>query len=258
MIPKIIHYFWAGDNPMPEKLLACMSSWKKYLPDYEFRFWNEDSFAGIDSVFVKEAADAKYWAYVADYVRIYALYHFGGVYMDTDVMLYRNLDDFLDNKAFIGKESSIHLDGGEQEMYLTTCIMASEAYNPFIGRILAYYDSLHFIQSDMDGLPPVLRYRLVVNSYILSEFAKADGYNPSPLFQEIQRLPSITIYPSHYFDPETTQRATVSRHFAVGSWRGPDYNKPEKITLAYKINWRIRYVFESLAKIFGYKLIKLR
>ncbi len=257
MIPKIVHYFWAGGR-IPEKLQACMDTWKVFLPDYEFRLWNEESFADNDSAFLRESIDAKVYGYTVDYARLYAMYHVGGIYMDTDVMLYRGLDEFLDNKAFIGKESSIHLDGGTQEMYLTACIMASEPGNPFIKKALDYYEGLHFIQSDMEDLPPTLKYRFVLGPYILSELAKIEGYNPNPLFQEIQRLPSITVYPSRYFDPEPTQRGKVSRHLAVGSWRGPDYNRPQKITLAYKINWRIRYIFESLAKVFGYKLLKLK
>ena len=85
MIPKIIHYCWFGPNPLPESAKFYINSWKKYLPDYELVLWNEKNFCISSIPYVKEAYESKKFAFVTDYVRLYALYHYGGIYMDTDV-----------------------------------------------------------------------------------------------------------------------------------------------------------------------------
>ena len=41
MIPKIIHYCWFGGNPLPESAKKCIASWRKSLPDYEIKDWDE-------------------------------------------------------------------------------------------------------------------------------------------------------------------------------------------------------------------------
>ena len=105
MIPKIIHYCWFGGKPMPELALKCIASWKKFLPEYELRLWNEDTF-DINSVpYVKEAYEARKFAFVTDYIRLWALEREGGVYMDTDVEVVKPIDEFLTHDAFCGFES---------------------------------------------------------------------------------------------------------------------------------------------------------
>ena len=90
MIPKIIHYTWFSGDEMPQIVNECMASWERHLPDYEFRLWDMDAIKDIDAVFLREALSVKKWAYAADYVRLYALYHEGGIYLDTDVMVYKS------------------------------------------------------------------------------------------------------------------------------------------------------------------------
>lgn len=95
MIPKIIHYCWFGGGKMPPLLKLCISSWKKHLPDYEIKQWNESNFDYNMSPLCREAYAARKWAFVADCCRIYALYTEGGIYLDTDIMVLRNFDEFL-------------------------------------------------------------------------------------------------------------------------------------------------------------------
>ncbi len=120
MIPKIIHYCWFGRGKLPELAFKCMDTWKKYLPDYQLRLWNEDTFDITSHPYVFEAYQSKKYAFVTDYVRLYALYHFGGIYMDTDVEVIRNLDELLDLPGFSGFES---------EKDVPTGIMACESHN---------------------------------------------------------------------------------------------------------------------------------
>ena len=84
MIPKIIHYTWFSGDEYPEKIKKCIDSWHRFMPDYEFRLWDMKSIENIDSPFLKEAIKMKKWAYAADMVRCYAVYNFGGIYLDTD------------------------------------------------------------------------------------------------------------------------------------------------------------------------------
>ncbi|WP_337518613.1 glycosyltransferase family 32 protein, partial [Alistipes ihumii] len=95
MIPKIIHYCWFGRGKMPELAEHCLASWRKFLPDYELKLWNEDSFDVNRLRFTRQAYERRKFAFVTDYVRLYALKSFGGIYMDTDVEVLRSLDDLL-------------------------------------------------------------------------------------------------------------------------------------------------------------------
>lgn len=104
MIPKIIHYCWFGGNPLPELAVKCIESWKKYCPDYEIKRWDESNFDLKCCDYVKEAYQAKKWAFVSDYVRFKVLYDEGGLYFDTDVELIKPIDDILARGPFMGVE----------------------------------------------------------------------------------------------------------------------------------------------------------
>ena len=101
MIPKKIHYVWVGGKEKPKDIKRCMKTWKKHLKDYEIIEWNESNFDIHSHPFVEAAYKAKKWAYVSDYIRMYAIYNYGGIYLDTDVLVLDNFDDMLDNKAFV-------------------------------------------------------------------------------------------------------------------------------------------------------------
>ena len=102
MIPKIIHYVWLGNAPLPEEMQECMDSWKRFMPDYELKCWDESTLGEFDCVFIREALEEKKWAFASDVIRLYAIHKYGGIYMDTDVMVYRSFDALLNNHAFIG------------------------------------------------------------------------------------------------------------------------------------------------------------
>lgn len=101
MIPKIIHYCWFGGNPLPEKEQKCIASWRTYCPDYEIIEWNENNFDINQNMYIKQAADEKRWAFVSDFARLDIIYRLGGIYLDTDVEIIRNLHPLLRNKALL-------------------------------------------------------------------------------------------------------------------------------------------------------------
>lgn len=259
MIPKIIHYVWLGDSPIPETMKKCMKSWKTMMPDYEWMCWNDESIKLIDSIFIKEALLEKKWAFASDVVRLYALYHHGGIYLDTDVMVYRSFDPLLSHHAFIGRENSMHIEGHRTENHLTTCCFGAEKGNPFIAKCLAYYDNRHFITSSDRTLPVALRLDIRTNSSIFCELARRIGYNPSVLANHLQNCENdvLTIYPSRCFDAVKVLQDTYAKHMALGTWRE---SKPKEYsyTLLYKIRWRILFVIEWILRQFNYIMVKLQ
>ncbi|MDR3128763.1 MAG: hypothetical protein LBU03_00695 [Tannerellaceae bacterium] len=103
-IPKKIHWCWLSKDPLPPRVKKCLKSWKRVMPDYEIICWDKERF-DIDSVqFVKDACAARKWAFAADYIRLYAVYTEGGIYLDSDVLVFRRFDCFLNHGAFSGIE----------------------------------------------------------------------------------------------------------------------------------------------------------
>lgn len=141
MIPKIIHYIWFGDKPYPDKIKKCINSWKKYLPDYNFMLWNEETFDIKNQCdFVKEAYKLKKYAFVSDYVRFYALYKYGGIYMDTDVEQLKPFgNDILNHELVLVLD-----DGG----YISGSTIMALPSNNFIKDSLEYYHKIKFIKKD--------------------------------------------------------------------------------------------------------------
>ena len=139
MIPKTIHYCWFGGNPKSKLIEKCIKSWEKYCPDYEIIEWNEKNFDLNCCDYVKEAYEAKKWAFVTDYVRIWALNTYGGVYLDTDVELKKSLDKFLSHNAFTGFE---------RENLPFTAVYGSEPNHSLCATILSYYENRHFLLPD--------------------------------------------------------------------------------------------------------------
>ena len=106
MIPKTIHYCWFGRNPKPRLVEKCIKSWKKHCPGYEIIEWNENNFDVFTCpLYVRQAYEAKKWAFVSDVARIYALKEHGGIYFDTDIVMVQDIDDLLENDAFVGFEN---------------------------------------------------------------------------------------------------------------------------------------------------------
>ena len=134
-IPKKIHYCWFGNNELPEEQKKYIETWKKHCPDYEIKEWNEKNFDINSNKYVKEAYEAKKFAFVSDYVRLHALYNEGGIYMDTDIEVLKSFDVFLKHTAFIGFEDLKHIGTG---------VIGAEKGNKWIRLLLKDYDNISF------------------------------------------------------------------------------------------------------------------
>lgn len=145
MIPKVIHYCWLSGEKYPRLVRKCIKSWKKLLPDYEIKLWDANSF-DFDSVpFVKEAFEKKKWAFVSDYIRLYALYTEGGIYLDSDVMIYKRFDDWHELNFFTGIETRTPQ---HEQFWIEAAIMGAMPGNEMIYECMKHYESIHFIKAD--------------------------------------------------------------------------------------------------------------
>ncbi|GLG91695.1 glycosyltransferase family 32 protein [Sellimonas catena] len=218
MIPKIIHYCWFGKGKMPELANKCIESWKKKCPDYEIIEWNEENFDINCCPYVKEAYESKKFAFVTDYVRLYAMYTQGGIYMDTDVEVKKNLDIFLENEAFSGFESKTKIQTG---------IMAAQKELPLFKELLDYYKDRHFI--DENGQQDT-----TTNVVTITKILSSKGFIPNGKYQVVA---GVTLYPQDYFCPLDDATGimhdsdnTAAIHWFNKSWVPKKYKLRSKIT----------------------------
>lgn len=211
MIPKIIHYCWFGGNQKSTLANKCMKSWEKFCPDYEIKEWNENTFdVSCAPDYVKQAHANKKWAFVSDYVRLWALYNCGGIYMDTDVEIIRNLAPLLNHKA---------VSGFEHGNYIQTAFMASEQGLEIFDDLLHDYDSISFINHDgtFDTTPNVKRITDKLSTHGLEQNNRK------------QTVSQITFFPSDYFAPKDfitgivrkTENTFIIHHYD-GTWLKPE------------------------------------
>jgi mannosyltransferase OCH1-like enzyme len=207
MIPKIIHYCWFGGAKHPKLMKKCIRSWQRILPDYELRIWTEDTFDIDTSVrYVQEAYREKKYAFVSDYVRLYALYNYGGVYLDTDVEVLKDFSPLLKTETIFGFE-----DVGK----ISTAFIAVEPRAEWIKELLDVYAHRNFILPDG-------RIDQTTNVEFISKYLANKNIDMQKGFVENK---SIIIYPIEYFSPkswssgryEITQD-TYTIHYFAGTW----------------------------------------
>lgn len=242
MIPRIIHYTWFSGEEMPDSIKDCIASWRQWLPDYEFRLWDMAAISDIDSIFLEEAISVKKWAFASDYVRLYALFHAGGIYMDTDVLVFKSFDDLLDKHVFIGKEQSLHTTPVtcNWAQYLTSHCMGAEPHADFIKECLRYYENRHFIHSMDEGLPQSLRYNYIILPYVQAVIARQYGYDWQPQIQTVQQCKDgLVVYPSDYFDGFDYLSGSYCQHLALGSWRKSAIQGKKKLSFLIRQKRRL-------------------
>ena len=219
MIPKIIHYCWFGGSEKPSNVANYINQWENILVDYEFIEWNEDSFNVKGNQYVSEAYSCNKYAFVSDYVRLYALYAFGGIYLDTDVEVLKDFDDVIDCSAFCGFESNDRL---------MTAVIGSEKKNGWIKVLLDSYNDKKFINADGS-------YNDVTNvTYITDIATRQFGLVLNGKAQILEK--DLCIYESDFFSPKdyNTGRLkvtsnTITIHHFTGTWKSKHELRKEKI-----------------------------
>ena len=207
MIPKTIHYCWFGRGEMPQLAQECIASWHRYMPEYTYKCWNEDSFDVQSVPYVNEAYEAGKFAFVSDYVRLWALEKEGGLYFDTDVEVYKTFDALLYLPAFAGFEGSKHLPVG-------TCVMASEAHGAWVTEMLTAYNGRHF-------LLPNGKQDLNTNVQFITSIMAENGFVQNGVEQDYKDL---HVFPVEFFSPRQTTGEfvrtdnTYCDHRGLASW----------------------------------------
>ena len=230
MIPKIIHYCWLSNDEYPEKIQYCINSWKKVLPDYEIMLWDLKRFDIESSEWCKQAFEVKKYAFAADYIRCFALYNYGGIYLDSDVEVLKSFDNLLSLPYFIGFDHSNQFE---------PAIMGYEPYNQVLKEMLVYYKDKSFINKDgtynVRPLPYVMEEVVKNHHKIISIENISDFIKDSKVF---------CIFPYEYFSPKRQDnlkieknKKTYSIHHFNASWYSPKQR-----------------LFKSVSKILGFRL----
>ena len=220
MIPKKIHYCWFGGKPLPKEVKKCIKSWKKYCPDYEIVLWNEDNFNVKCNKFVQTAYEEKAWAFVSDYARLKIIYENGGIYLDTDVEILKNLDELLKNKNYFTIQQC-------DKNINTGLGFGAIKKSKVIKEMMQVYDNIVFNKANKENIIcPIL------NTRILEKY----GFKYS---EKIEFLldGEITIYPPKYFDPLAPGNTenllcneTFSIHHYSASWEKKSIKIKRKIS----------------------------
>lgn len=243
MIPKTIHYCWFGRGPKPDSVFKNIESWHKFLPEYEFKEWNEDNFDINQNRYVREAYENRKFAFVTDFVRLYALYTEGGVYMDTDVEVLKTYNPFLHHHAFSGFET----DGN-----VPTGMMAAEKGSLWAKELLDGYNDRRFVMDDgsLD---------FTTNTTVITDYMVGKGLKLNNTYQDFPGL--CTMYPAAYFCPKDHRTGkirlsdkTVCIHHFAGSW----LNHSFKSKLRHGLKVKLTQICGEKASILLSDLITLR
>ena len=246
MIPKIIHYCWFGGNPLPELEQRCLASWHLHMPDWEYKWWNEETFdIAAAPLYVRQAYEARKYAFVSDYVRLWALEKFGGLYMDVDFMVYRPFDAIMDKyPAFAGYE-------GSKRNPVMQGVLASEPHGAWVKDMLETYLDRKYILPDgkLDMTPNTSYFtdRLEAQGFI-ADGKEKDFYLNDGTFM-------LHVFPVHYFCPVLTTgedvrtEETYCEHMGESSW---NTNKGWKTKLMHMFSpkWKTR-IIKLKRKILG-------
>jgi hypothetical protein len=242
-IPKIIHYCWFGGNPLPDLAKKCIASWRKYLPDYEIKEWNETNFDVYQIPYVAEAYKLKCYAHVSDYARFWILYHYGGVYFDTDVEVIKPLDDIIARGSYAGFEcqegTSFDNPNGNMNPGLGMAICKG---HPFIAKMLDYYKGHHYI-----------RWNGRNTGNITLQVTKFLDYDHKEVLEDgIISVSGLYIYPIEYFCPlnyytgemHITEHTHTIHHY-LASWL-------KKGNRLQGIIQRVKYILTRIRCMFIY------
>lgn len=246
MIPKIIHYCWFGGNEEPEDVKKCIASWRKFLPDYEIRRWDETNYDVNKCQYMADAYKEKKWAFVSDYARIDVVCEYGGIYLDTDVEVIRSFDDLLSEQMFCGFESRDpigykHVDEVEYSINLGLGYGAEKGHI-VLKQIMELYHQLNFYNEDGTlNLVACPRYQ----TQILCNF----GLIPN---NKTQRLSNCIAYSPEYFCPQSNisdrmiyplDKSYSIHHFTI-TWA------PKRDVMEYKLRGKyIKYLPSKMASL---------
>lgn len=240
MIPKIIHYCWFGKKPLPKLAKKCLRSWKKHCPDFSFLLWNEENFDVNVNLFVKQSYEVGNYAFVSDFVRLYVVYQYGGIYLDTDVQLIKSVNSLLDYDAFFGFEG-VYPNG---EYYVATGLgFGSICRHPLLKMLINDYEKRNVVSKD--GVLVETRACPIINRDIFMKYGFV-------MNGKTQIIDNTILLDQSYLCPimfnntvKLIKKNTISIHYYAATWVEQSENKKRVIR---NRNNKIKHYIE---KIFG-------
>lgn len=225
MIPKIIHLCWFGNDPYPVEIKVCLDTWKRLLPDFQVKVWNFEKAKAIGCAFIDEALEARQWAFAADAVRFYAVLTDGGVYMDSDIFLYKRFDDFMQNEVF----TTFMTEEGETGTGLQAAFFLAPSGDEFCRKVWEYYTTHHF--KNEDGT-----FNKTISPIVMERIASSYQFDKNN--RDTQLLDNLWVYPTAYLLPRKKYPKTdntFAEHRIYGSWR--------KRKLSRMIDLKLNHIF---------------
>lgn len=246
---KTIHYCWFGQKPLPEKLQQCLASWSELMPGWEIKRWDETTFDVYSTMWTQGAYDAEKYAFVSDYVRLLALYEEGGLYLDTDVKLIKNMEHlFADYDAFTCFEN---------HQYVTSAVIAAPKHHPLIKKFLEFYQNQKFssqIVSENEANVKMMTSVLCQYGLILNDSEQ------NILTRDVNgAMHRFHIFPQTYFCPldfwhnKNFSENTHAIHLFEASWLDRDTHVRimKERSNAYKIKIKLLHYLKSfISRIF--------
>lgn len=236
MIPHIIHYCWFGGAPMPSLAEECIASWKEHMPRWKYMRWDESTFSIADApLYVRQAYEAKKYAFVSDYVRLWALEQYGGLYMDVDFEVFRPFDELMEKYiAFAGYEGSKHNP-------VMQGVIASEPHGNWVRDMLATYETRKFTQNDEKAdLTPNTTYftRRLERQGFVADSVEKDVYVDGQFFLHV--LPVWAFCPVLTTGEDVRTKETYCEHKGESSWAQQTWKA--KIMNLFPPQWRTRLI----------------
>lgn len=207
MIPKTIHYCWFGHGELPDLVKQCIDSWHRFMPDWEYKLWDETNFDVNQVPYTAEAYESRKFAFVSDYVRLWALERDGGVYLDVDVEVYKPFDSLLIHHAFAGIEGSKHQP-------VMMCVCASEPHGEWVSEMLNAYQGRHFVNSD--GSCDMRTNVQFITAIMASNGFRQDGTEQD--YRDLHVLPVDYFSPRHTTGEYIRTENTYCEHRGLSSW----------------------------------------
>lgn len=213
MIPKKIHYCWFGNSHLSELNQRCVDSWRRLMPDYQIKQWDENNIP-LDNTYSRAACAKGAWSRLSNYVRMRALYAEGGIYLDTDVEVLKNFAPLLHHKCFVGFQQA-----AEETDWVNSAVLGAEAGHPFLMRCLELTEKLFTETGEFPRSPSVV-------TRILKEMGLRE--------YKLQEVEEVTVYPVEYFypfpwfgefSPDCVKENTHCVHHWEGSWRKQERHK---------------------------------
>lgn len=228
MIPKIIHLCWFSNDPYPVEIKVCLDTWKRLIPDYKIKVWGYAEAKAIGCAFINEALEACQWAFAADAVRFYAVLMEGGVYMDSDIFLYKRFDEFMQKNVF----TTFMTEEGETSTGLQAAFFMAPSGDRYCRQVWDYYQTHHFKNKDGSfdkTISPIVMERIALG-------LRFDMGN-----RQTQLLDGLHVYPTAYLLPRKKYprtEKTFAEHRIYGSWR--------KRKLSRQIDLKITHIFHII------------